>query len=56
MERNSGKIVIVNNEEQNKFKIITEKQLIERAKKSTEDYLAGRIILQEDLEVQSENW
>jgi hypothetical protein len=38
------------------FKPFTEKQLIERAKKSNKDYLAGNYKTQEQLEIESQKW
>lgn len=38
------------------FKPLTEKQLIERAKKSNKDYLAGKYKTQEQLEKESQKW
>jgi hypothetical protein len=38
------------------FKPFTEKQLIERAKKSNKDYLAGKYKTQEQLEKESQKW
>jgi hypothetical protein len=38
------------------FKPFTEEQLIERAKKSNNDYLAGKFITQEQLENESKKW
>ncbi len=38
------------------FKPFTEKQLIERAKKSNKDYLAGKFKTQEQLEIDSQRW
>jgi hypothetical protein len=38
------------------FKPFTEKQLIERAKKSNKDYLAGKFKTQEQLEIDSQKW
>ncbi len=35
---------------------LTQEQLIERAKQSTEDYISGRFISQEQLEEESKNW
>lgn len=35
---------------------LTRKQLVDRAKRSNEDYLAGRSKSQEELELESENW
>jgi len=37
-------------------KPMTQEQLIERAKRSTSDYLSGRYKTQEQLEQESENW
>lgn len=34
----------------------TKKQIVERTRKSNNDYEAGRVITQEELENQSENW
>jgi hypothetical protein len=39
-----------------KLKPFTKKQLIDRAKLSNQDYLAGRFKTQEQLELESENW
>jgi hypothetical protein len=38
------------------LKPFTEKQLIERARKSNNDYLAGKFKTQEQLEIESRNW
>ncbi|MFO8021798.1 MAG: hypothetical protein R6U65_04965 [Perlabentimonas sp.] len=38
------------------FKPFTEKQLIERARKSNKDYLAGNYKTQEQLEIESQKW
>jgi hypothetical protein len=38
------------------FKPFTEKQLIERARKSSKDYLAGKYKTQEQLEKESQKW
>ncbi|MDX9771602.1 MAG: hypothetical protein RBT19_14665 [Tenuifilaceae bacterium] len=38
------------------FKPFTEKQLIERAKKSNKDYFAGKYKTQEQLEQESQKW
>ncbi|MDY0236979.1 MAG: hypothetical protein RBR71_13220 [Gudongella sp.] len=38
------------------FKPFTEKQLIERARKSNEDYLAGKYKTQKQLEKESQEW
>ncbi len=37
-------------------KPLSAKQLVDRAKRSTEDYHAGRFKTQEQLEKESENW
>ena len=37
-------------------KPFTKKQLIDRAKRSNQDYLSGRFKTQEQLELESENW
>jgi len=34
----------------------SQKQMVERAKRANEDYLAGRFKTQEQLEVESETW
>ena len=38
------------------FKPFTEEQLIERARKSSKDYLAGKFKTQEQLEIESQKW
>jgi len=38
------------------FRNFTQKELIERAKKSDEDYLSGNFTEQEQLEIKSKNW
>lgn len=38
------------------LKPFSKEQLLERAEKSNNDYLAGRVISQEELESQSEKW
>lgn len=38
------------------FKPFTEKQLVERARKSDEDYLSGKYMPQEQLEIESQQW
>jgi hypothetical protein len=38
------------------FKPFTEKQLIERARKSNKDYIAGKHKTQEQLEIESQKW
>ena len=40
----------------NELKLFSKEELIQRAKKSNEDYASGKFISQEDLEIQSENW
>jgi hypothetical protein len=42
--------------EKRSIKPFTRKELIDRAKKSSQDYLAGNFISQEQLEKESENW
>jgi hypothetical protein len=49
-------IYSINNQEYSKLKSFTKNQLIDRAKQSNQDYLAGRIKSQEQLELESENW
>ncbi len=41
---------------QRDVKRMTQEQLIERAKRSTSDYLSGKYKTQEQLEQESENW
>jgi len=38
------------------IKSFTQKELIERAKKSNEDYIAGNFTDQENLEIESKSW
>ncbi len=38
------------------MKPFTQKQMVERAKRANEDYLAGRVKTQEQLEIESETW
>ena len=38
------------------LKPLTKKQLVDRAKKSNEDYSAGRFKSQDQLEIESESW
>lgn len=40
----------------NAFNPLTEKQLIERARKSNKDYVAGKFKTQEQLEIESQKW
>jgi hypothetical protein len=42
--------------EKRNIKPFTQKQLIDRAKKSSQDYLTGKHKTQEQLEKESENW
>lgn len=44
------------NQNDSKSKPFTKKQLIERAKQSSQDYLSGRFKTQEQLKLESENW
>ncbi|MDD3789836.1 MAG: hypothetical protein PHO94_14250 [Petrimonas sp.] len=48
--------IFENKKQLKKFRPFTRQDLIARANRSNEDYEAGRIITQEDLEVESENW
>ena len=41
---------------QQNVKQLTQEQLIERANRSTNDYLSGKFKTQEQLEKESENW
>ncbi|MBN1990212.1 MAG: hypothetical protein JW783_12500 [Bacteroidales bacterium] len=38
------------------LKPLSQRQLIERAKKSNKDYTSGKVKTQEELEIESENW
>ena len=38
------------------MKRFTKKQMVDRAKRSNMDYLAGRVKTQEQLEIESEKW
>ncbi len=51
-------IVEVQNQQivKRKVKPFTQEQLIERANRSTKDYLAGKFRTQEQLEKETENW
>ena len=51
-------IVEVRNQEFTKrnLKPLTQEQVIERANRSTQDYLSGKFSTQEQLEKESENW
>jgi len=49
-------IYTVRSQEEAKPLPFTRKQLVERAKRSNEDYLSGKFKTQEQLEVESENW
>lgn len=42
--------------EKRNIKPFTQKQLMDRAKKSSQDYLTGKYKTQEQLEKESENW
>ncbi|MCA1759168.1 MAG: hypothetical protein LC658_05310 [Bacteroidales bacterium] len=42
--------------EKRNMKPFTQRQLIDRAKRSSEDYSSGKFISQEQLEKNSENW
>ncbi|MCD4680171.1 MAG: hypothetical protein K8S00_07270 [Bacteroidales bacterium] len=59
-EKLFGKIelIIIKSQKENmrKLKPFTQKQLINRAKEANEDYLAGKIKTQDQLELESENW
>jgi len=46
----------VKSQKETKSSPFTSKQLVDRAKRSNEDYLAGRFKSQEQLELESENW
>ncbi len=39
-----------------KHKPFTKKQLVERAKKANQDYSEGKIKMQEQIELESDNW
>ena len=38
------------------LKPLSQRQLLERAKKSNKDYTSGKVKTQEELEIESENW
>jgi hypothetical protein len=38
------------------LKPFTQKQMVERAKRSNEDFVAGRVKTQKQLEIESETW
>ncbi|MCB8965204.1 MAG: hypothetical protein H6536_09250 [Bacteroidales bacterium] len=38
------------------LKPLSQRQLIERAKKSNKDYTSGQVKTQDELEIESENW
>jgi hypothetical protein len=42
--------------EKRSLKRFTKKHLIERARKSNQDYIEGKVITQKQLEIESENW
>lgn len=42
--------------EEKELKPLSQRQLIDRAKKSNKDYIAGKVKTQEELEIESENW
>lgn len=46
-------LIVAKQQELNPF---TKEELIQRAEKSNQDYLAGKFISQDELEIQSENW
>lgn len=46
----------VKSQKETKSPPFTSKQLVDRAKLSNEDYLAGRFKTQEQIELESENW
>ncbi|WP_304064226.1 hypothetical protein [Pedobacter glucosidilyticus] len=39
-----------------KMKPFTQEELLSRAKQANDDYLAGNVKTQEELEIESENW
>jgi len=49
-------IIESQNENKRELKLLTQEQLINRAKQANEDYLAGNFKTQEQLEIESENW
>ena len=49
-------IDLVKSHKINNINPFTEKQLVERAKRSDQDYLSGKFKSQEQLEIESENW
>ena len=49
-------IIESQNENKRELKLLTQEQLINRAKQANEDYLAGNFKTQDQLETESENW
>jgi hypothetical protein len=49
-------IDLVKSQKETKLRPFTNKQLTDRAKRSNEDYLAGKYKSQDQLEIESENW
>ncbi len=41
---------------ESELKPLSQRQLLERAKKSNKDYTSGKVKTQEELEIESENW
>ncbi len=41
---------------ESELKPFSQRQLLERAKKSNKDYTSGKVKTQEELEIESENW
>ncbi len=49
-------IIEIQKKDKRKLKPFTQKQLIDRAKLSEKDYLSGKVRMQEQLKIESENW
>ncbi|MGI5913225.1 MAG: hypothetical protein ACOX5K_00675 [Bacteroidales bacterium] len=43
-------------DKERELKPLSQRQLLERAKKSNKDYTSGKVKTQEELEIESENW
>ena len=49
-------IIDIQKHDKRNLKPFTQEQIIDRAKQSNNDYLAGRVKTQQQLEIESENW
>ena len=43
-------------DKKSEIKPLSQRQLLERAKKSNKEYASGKVKTQEELEIESENW